>query len=194
MNAAHSPSGSISTVEDILKLHDKAFVEQAYAAILGRTPDPGGLANYLAQVRGGVHKAQIVAELAESPEGRRQSLGLPGLQSVIGRYGKRPPSLWARLMRRRSRGNSESTERHLRAIENQLYLLDQHVSEQAKHLSDLLTLVLAKNTAPEPTGSSHPGHFDEVGSNLSEAQFSRNVARTFAELKAAIAKAQAKHS
>lgn len=192
MNAAPSPSESISKVEDILKLHDKPFVVKAYAAILGRTPDPGGLANYLAQVRAGAHKAQILAELAESPEGRRQSPGLPGLQNVIRRYGKRPPSLWARFMRRISRDDSESTERHLRAIENQLYLLDQHVSEQAKHLSDLMTLVLSKDSAPHPMGSSHPEHSDEVGSTLSAAQISRNVARTFAELKAAIANDRAK--
>jgi hypothetical protein len=176
-------------VEDILRLHDRAFVVKAYAAILGRSPDPGGLANYLAQVRAGTHKGQILAELALSPEGKRQSVQLPGLPGVIRRYRRRVPSLWHRLLRLGSRGDSESTGRHLRAIENQLYLLDQQVQEQVKHLSDLLTLVLSSITASEPR-SSHSGQAGEAGGDVSAAQTSANVARTFAELKAAIAQAR----
>jgi Domain of unknown function (DUF4214) len=192
LNNVPPPNESTPTIEDILKLHDKAFVVKAYAVILGRTPDSGGLANYLTQVRAGTHKAQIVAELAESPEGRHQSVELPGLQSVIRRYRKRAPSRWARWMRRGSRGDTESTERQLRAIENQLYLLDQRFSEQVRHLSDLLTLVLTKMATSDATSFSHPGQTSESGSALSGAQVSPSVARTFAELKAAIANSPAK--
>jgi hypothetical protein len=52
------------------ELDDEAFVRQAYQRLLDRPADPDGLQNYVSQLRSGMPKAQIVAELEGSPEGR----------------------------------------------------------------------------------------------------------------------------
>jgi hypothetical protein len=183
---------STFTIEDLLKLYDEAFVMKAYTTILGRAPDQGGLENYLAQVRTGVHKAQIVAELALSPEGKDTSAELPGLQSIIARYRKRAPSLWQRLFQRMTSAATEPTERHLRAIDNQLYLLEQSLSAQAKQLADLLTLAQNRMMTPGIGKSGYLGSVNDAIRTPRLSYLSPNLARTFTELKTAIAMHRAK--
>lgn len=55
---------------DLLACDDYSFVQRAYWVLLGREPDPGGLANYLDRLRSGTPKLQVLSELAQSPEGR----------------------------------------------------------------------------------------------------------------------------
>jgi hypothetical protein len=176
-----------TTLETLLELHDEMFVRNAYEMILGRTPDPGGLQNYVLQVRQGIHKAQIVAELAQSPEGMLKSAELPGLRSMIAGYRKRDPSPWRRLFRRLTIAATEPTERHLRAIDNQLYLLEQALSAQAKQLADLLTLVRNNTLTTGGLESSSRGA-DNVAIHAPPlSHLSPSLRRTFTELKAAIA-------
>jgi GT2 family glycosyltransferase len=61
------------TDQELLHLEDQAFVEQAYVEALGRASDAAGLKNYLERIRGGVSKAQVLAELRDSDEGRRHA-------------------------------------------------------------------------------------------------------------------------
>ena len=147
------------TLEQLLKLHDEAFVRSAYKAILGRAPDQGGLENYLSQVRAGIHKAHILAELAQSPEGRLNAAPAPGLHLAIAQYAKHASSLWVRMFRWLGNASVESTDRQLRIMDNRLYLVEQAVAQQTSQFVELLTLP-------------------------------NQVARTFAELKAAIAEKQ----
>lgn len=58
--------------DGLLQLADEAFVRAAYGAVLGREPDPGGLAAHLRQVRQGVPRVDIVAALAKSPEAHQR--------------------------------------------------------------------------------------------------------------------------
>jgi hypothetical protein len=180
------------TLEALLTLHDEAFVRSAYEIILHRAPDPGGLQNYVSQVRRGIHKAQIVAELAQSPEGILKPVDLPGLRSMIARYRKRVPSLWRRLIWRLTSAAAEPTERHLRAIDNQLYLLEQGQLAQAKQLADLLAMVRDKTLAPGNAKSSARGSENGTIHTLLLSQLSPKLRRAFMELKAAIALKQAK--
>ena len=71
-----------TAVVGLLNLHDARFVRAAYQCILHRPADPGGFSNYLARVRSGVPKPQIVQELALSEEGRRASPALSGLETL----------------------------------------------------------------------------------------------------------------
>ncbi|MCA1815117.1 MAG: hypothetical protein LC746_01685 [Acidobacteria bacterium] len=62
--------------EELFAFHDRAFVESAYAAALGRAPDAGELRATLADLRGGRRdKREIVADLCASEEGARVGAG-----------------------------------------------------------------------------------------------------------------------
>jgi hypothetical protein len=186
MNQQFHPSASASTLAELLKLHDKAFVHSAYEQILGRTPDPGGLSNYLAQVRAGVGRAQIVAELAQSPEGKLNRSELPGLGALIAEHGKRPSSVLGLFFRRLGRETLEPTQRQLRSIDNSLYLMDQRLIKQAQQLDDLSALIQRiASRAPISGPAQSPS-----GGAVSAPPISSlppKLSRTFTELKAAIA-------
>jgi hypothetical protein len=172
------PAENQEILQGLLDLYDEAFVVRAYQVILGRPPDPGGLQNYLRQVREGVHKAQIVSELAESAEGRSRHLDLPGLPDLIARYRKRSPSLWHRLAWRLTRGANESTENHLRAIDNKLHVVQVTLQAQGRQLSELMTAM---------RGNRHValGIAAESDQSVLRALHPK-VAATFQELKSAI--------
>src|ERR1700689_3269130 len=88
------------TIEELLSLYDTSFVECAYWTILGREVDPSGLRNYLIQVRKGVSKGQIVAELVQSQEGRTRAIDLPGITELLEAYKPRSRTWLGRLFRR----------------------------------------------------------------------------------------------
>jgi hypothetical protein len=172
----------------LLALYDEAFVKQAYEVVLVRSPDPGGLQNYLAQVRGGVLKEQIIAELAESPEGKAKAIEIQGLEELIGQYRKRRSvSFWQRLVRRLTIGATEPVERQLRVLGNDLYLLRQTVNAQADRIADLITTT---KTAKSLAGSDARGSYGHDGQNEHSSQvlalLQPRLRRTFRELKNAI--------
>jgi len=170
-------------LEALFQLHDEAFVRGAYEAILGRTPDPGGLDNYLAQVRAGILKAHIVAELADSPEGRIKAVELPGLRSAIAAYRKRAPTLLTRLFRKLASASIEPAERQLRAIDNRLYRIEQYLLRQSRQLDDLLAQKAPRFANASPGAAEK----DDFADAPRPSDISPNVGRIFSELKAAIA-------
>ena len=186
MNQPFHTSALPSTLAELLELHDEAFVHSAYQQILGRTPDPGGLSNYLAQVRAGVSRSQIVAELAESAEGKLNRRELPGLGALIAEYRKRPSSVLGLFFRRFGREILEPTQRQLRSIDNSLYLMDQRLIQQARQLDDLSALIQQiASRAPDSVPVESPS-----GSAVSAPplwSLPPKLSRTFSELKAAIA-------
>jgi hypothetical protein len=60
----------VAGVPEWFSLDGEAFVRQAYQRLLGRPADAAGLQSYAAQLRSGMSKAQLIAELENSPEGR----------------------------------------------------------------------------------------------------------------------------
>src|ERR1700733_7536477 len=115
MNDNQSIVSKAMTVAVLLDLYDEEFVKAAYEAILGRMVDPGGLDTYVGQLRAGTRKEQIIAELAQSPEGSLRSIELPGLRQTIRTYGKGVRS-WGRIVQTLT--GLASTPRQLRIIEN----------------------------------------------------------------------------
>jgi hypothetical protein len=108
-------------VQDFLLLHDRAFVTAAYGAVLRREPNPVELEGNLDRLRRGVSKAEILAGLQYSAEGRLagtrvSGLGLPhatqklGQWPVIGPWMRRLAAIWF----------LPDTERERRAFENTL--------------------------------------------------------------------------
>jgi GT2 family glycosyltransferase len=82
LHAYRAPPPSI---EQLLRLEDRAFVEQAYRIILGRSADPSGLRNYLQELRSGVGRFDVLHELLQSAEGQRVNAPLPLLRAMLRR-------------------------------------------------------------------------------------------------------------
>lgn len=64
---------------DIAVFEDEAFVDAAYRALLRHAPDAEGLASYTRMLRSGKHKAEVLARLRYSHEGRAQAVRVRGL-------------------------------------------------------------------------------------------------------------------
>lgn len=78
--------GPITSVPQLLALHDRNFVNAAYVSVLGREPDPAGASYYLARLRSGTHKLQILKQLRRSAEGRAFVPAVAGLDRAIKRH------------------------------------------------------------------------------------------------------------
>ena len=69
-----------SRVADFLEAHDESFVRDAYAVILGRTPDPEGSKHFLWRLRSGRwSKIDVLGQLRYSEEGRAKAVHVAGL-------------------------------------------------------------------------------------------------------------------
>ena len=113
-----------ASIDELLALGDDDFVSAAYRSVLDRAVDGDGLRNYLAQVRRGVSKERILAELAASPEGRAKAVPLPGLPQLLAEHGPRPRCRLCRLLRRLVADAIEPLLQQLRILDNRLYRLE----------------------------------------------------------------------
>ncbi len=76
------------TLNELMALQDQHFIHGAYHTLFGRSPDPDGLNEYLKQLRAGIAKIEILAQLSNSLEYRTQGIHLPHLKSAVKRYKK----------------------------------------------------------------------------------------------------------
>ncbi|MGH9883453.1 MAG: FkbM family methyltransferase, partial [Pyrinomonadaceae bacterium] len=80
-------------VNELLIYHDRAFIWNAYRALLKREPDEEGLQSYLERLRSGSsNKIDILASLRYSPEGKRRQVRVNGLiwPAMIRRFYRLP--------------------------------------------------------------------------------------------------------
>jgi O-antigen chain-terminating methyltransferase len=80
-------------VYDLLRFHDRAFVQAAYRAVLKRSPDETEMSRDLKGLRSGnVNKIDLLATLRFTPEGRAKGVQLDGLvvPALIRRLGQLP--------------------------------------------------------------------------------------------------------
>ena len=134
------PSAPPSTLDELLACHDQHFVQSAYQLLLGRAPDPEGLGYSLGRLRTGFTKIRILAQLRQSKEGKAHGATLPGLDKALQRHRQEQYPLigWVYKQRHGAESN-HPTERKLRAIENQVYLL----GEQSNHRFNQLEIALS---------------------------------------------------
>lgn len=71
-------------VWDLLVFEDEKFVDVAYRVLLRHAPDREGLAFYTRMLRAGKTKAEVLARLRYSHEGRTQAVRLRGLVCIAG--------------------------------------------------------------------------------------------------------------
>jgi O-antigen chain-terminating methyltransferase len=68
-------------VDDLLKYHDRDFIQNAYRAILKRGPDAVGYKAFIESLRSGrLNKVDILARLRYSAEGRAKQVEIEGLR------------------------------------------------------------------------------------------------------------------
>ena len=111
-------------IDQLLELNDAIFVEGAYQALLGRAPDLEGMRYYLDRLRAGHAKAEIIAQIAASPETRSRGTDLPGLREVASTYKKTRFWLWGIF------GRSSRIERQTHRLENEFGRIAQQVADQ----------------------------------------------------------------
>jgi O-antigen chain-terminating methyltransferase len=71
-------------VTDLLQLHDREFIQAAYQFFLQRMPDGPGSDHFLGRLRRGrMTKAEILARLRFSPEGRSRKVPVKGMIPVV---------------------------------------------------------------------------------------------------------------
>ena len=78
---------------------DEVFLDSAYRALLGRTPDAAGRATYLARLKLGAARTEILGDIRYSPEGVRFAQPVTGLRLPYLWYRTRRVRLIGRLLR-----------------------------------------------------------------------------------------------
>ena len=136
---------SASTLTDLMGHHDLQFIACAYKTVLGRHPDPEGLAYYVGRLRAGIPKIRILADLRLSREGRGRKLTLNGLDEAIRHYRMGQWPFVGRLLRMiQGTEGGGPVERKLRTLENQLLVLaddtQRRLAQIEKRLTDLHNL------------------------------------------------------
>lgn len=70
-------------LDELLAYDDEHFINNAYKVLLGRAPDPEGHAYYLARLRIGISKPEILAQLIKGHEGRSRRVKVFGLNKAV---------------------------------------------------------------------------------------------------------------
>jgi SAM-dependent methyltransferase len=138
-------------VKDLLKYHDREFVQRAYEVILRREPDEQGYRDFIEMLRSGErNKIDVLGSLSFSPEGRKHRLKIEGLLTplLIQRLGRVPVLgyfvrlTWAVVRLPRSIRRQDQTDTHLQAVNNYLnqtsVWMAQNLQKHALALEDLI--------------------------------------------------------
>jgi hypothetical protein len=80
------PSGPITNIADLMRLHDEMFVKAAYPLLLGRKADFVGLNHYCRGLRKGTSRFAVIDGLVRSNEFQGDLDELPGLGAALERY------------------------------------------------------------------------------------------------------------
>jgi len=73
-------------ISEILKFYDVEFLECTYQSILGRASDENGRDFYLAQLRKGASRLNIITQIRCSPEGKKYLPMVLGLDEEIKKF------------------------------------------------------------------------------------------------------------
>jgi Domain of unknown function (DUF4214) len=117
------------TLDDLLGCDDRQFVACAYIALLNRDPDPEGLSYYLARLRAGFSKMELLKQLRTSTEGKTQTVVFQDMDRRIAQYqrGQLPLFGWLFRLIEGTDGNGKR-DRLLRSIENNFQILNTDIS------------------------------------------------------------------
>ncbi|MBF5090894.1 DUF4214 domain-containing protein [Novosphingobium sp. NBM11] len=120
--ATQSANADCIHVSHFFDFHDEEFLNEVYAKLLGRQPDPSGLATYLPMIRSGETRYRVIEAISRSPEAGEKGVRVFGMKSyrrmrkisripIIGRLTAGFMLFW----------NAQDMLRDLRALENHVY-------------------------------------------------------------------------
>lgn len=152
-----SPNGATSySVHELMAFRGAAFVRVAFAAILGREPDPAGFAHYLTQLHQGRAKAEILSEIRNSDEGRARGIEVRGLKarSLLARA-FRVPVLGRAAEFALSVAQLPSAQRNRRQFEDEMMGAIAQVQENARVQSERLRVALETLAVSQESAFEH---------------------------------------
>ncbi|MEB8537197.1 glycosyltransferase [Acidithiobacillus ferriphilus] len=119
------PSAASATLDELLSYHDERFIYNAYHTLLDRAPDAEGLSYYLASLRSGIGKVEILAQIRLSAEGKSREIKVAKLDEEIRRHKLLKIPFLGTFMRITGIIQVDDDEqKKLNAIENKLNLLE----------------------------------------------------------------------
>lgn len=89
----------IKHIYELFAINGAEFITAAYRNLLGREPDPHGMAYYLGRLARGHGKASVIVQLAQAPEARSQKEIL-GLKKLIADEQRAQHWFWGRFTQR----------------------------------------------------------------------------------------------
>ena len=117
---------SITTLDEILALHDEDFVNAAYQQVLKRNPDSEGFQYYLGRIRKGISKIDVLGKLRNSSEGQKYPEPFVELDSTIQKYRRTKWPILGRLF--------DYKQMNFELIENRIYRHDRETKRQFDYL------------------------------------------------------------
>jgi glycosyltransferase involved in cell wall biosynthesis len=119
-------SVAVRTLNELLFYHDEHFVQSAFLTVLNREPDDEGMRFYLASVRAGVGKMEILSQLCASSEGRERQRKLEILNEAINAHQRLKAPLLGPIRRVASTANDSAVSE----AEDALYALEPRIKER----------------------------------------------------------------
>ncbi len=133
------------SLDELLSYYDEKFIHSAYHTVLGRAPDPEGMRYYLARIRAGISKVEILAQLRTSIEGKSRNHNVNGLDNVIRRYKLMKIPLIGTLYKIAGFENANSLERLIRSVENKIHVMDSKLISEFAEIKTLIINQYAKS-------------------------------------------------
>lgn len=141
-------------VNELLGYHDGHFIDNAFIALLGRTPFEAERARELDELRGGrASKMEIIERLLASPEAAGRGVRVEGLQSPLMRRLSRVPVLGYVLRVASALVRLPVLMQHQQQFE--VYALAQQ-QLIADHVNEVATLAAQGNVVAEEGGDASP--------------------------------------
>ena len=127
-------------VNELLKYHDRAFIQNAYLAILKRGPDATGFHQFMDALRSGrMNKIDVLARLRYSVEGRAKKVKVDGLLLPAGtRLLYRIPVIGYLLNLLVGIARLPNSLRHEQQFQAHVLAQQEIIAEHANHLADTI--------------------------------------------------------
>ena len=139
LNMPDSFTQPAASVDELLAMQDAQFVACAYISILGRPVDPDGLRTYLGHVRGGADKAELVLEIAASPEAQDSpGIKLAGLDLLAQRTRRNRPSFFSRRISSLIKNSLMPLQRRIDACDYRITELEESLESRLGRLEDAI--------------------------------------------------------
>lgn len=124
----------LPVLQRLMQSHDKEFIHQAFQVILGRDADSQGFVFYLAKLRDGLPKVDILYQLRRSKEAAQRSEPEEGFDKSVQRYVKEYKGLFGIAGRK-----NRATSRQFALLERSLLQQEERFSGQLKRLTASIT-------------------------------------------------------